>query len=208
MYRSAFASVLLLSSACYTLFPDRARPVLVESSSSRVLLASSAPDGVLLVQRCAIQLADALRKKGSFAAELRASEFEMRGVEPEARHAVVSECLSRRIELEWRVRRLPWLPFFPFVREVGSTQMEQPGWCGRDAPGKWCVRSYENAFVSISNATAHILHEHLHTCGDQFDDGNGDQGSTPTYVIGRIVTKLLEEQGDNELLERGCALPE
>ncbi|MCY1074045.1 hypothetical protein [Archangium lansingense] len=98
----------------------------------------------------------------------------------------VLECARRPLNLEWTARHCPWVPIWPFKREVGSTYYS--------AEGVWKMKTYDCEITAqdTGKLAGHFLHEHMHTCGYVDGEGNKD-GKVVTYRINKIIEELTKQ---------------
>lgn len=180
------ASLGVLLSGCYTLYSPSPHPQEFSRQAMSVNLASEMPPYFDSHVRCALSRLDAVRALPTFDESVLNGGYDFKG-QPTAlsKPESVLECARRPLKLEWRARHCPWVPVWPFKREVGSTIQDND---------VWKMKTYDCELTTQDTAqlAGHFLHEHMHTCGYVDGDGNAG-GKVVTYRINEIVEALAKQ---------------
>jgi hypothetical protein len=171
-------AVLLLAGCAplYPKLPEGRRPV-ETGPAWRLEIQTETPPGIAEKAFCAMRLLEKVRADPGFAQALAQRTYNFTKDSDEAVRSVdgVLECaIKRPINIPWRLRHCHWPD--ALNKEYGANRHDDG----------FYIRTYDCRAeeFTVGELAAHLLHEHMHTCG--YEDAGGGK-NLATYAANEVV---------------------
>lgn len=169
----------------YRKLPEGERPV-ASGPAWRLEVQTETPPGIADKAFCAMRLLEQVRADPGFAQALAQRTYNFAGDSDEAVRSVdgVVACATKRpIDIPWRLRHCHWPDILN--REYGANRYDDG----------FYIRTYDcrAAEFTVGELAAHLLHEHMHTCG--YEDAGGGK-DLATYIAGGAVEARVGKFND------------